>query len=176
MSADRLGPAAALVAALLVGGCASNTAPPGWLPTPAEAAGDGYGGWIDVTWHDGRHDSRTDGELIAVNSDSVWILGQDGRRIIPTTAVQRGKLTAYDAKTGGLAIWTLLGTLSTISNGFYLLATAPTWIIGGSLATGSQSRAPVRSHPPRSWAELAAFARFPAGLPGAVDFQHLRAK
>ena len=73
--------------------------------------------------------------------------------------VRKGKPTAYAAQKDGLTAWMLLGTLSTLSNGGFLIFTAPMWMIGGSLALGGESRAPERKNPPLSWVELATFAR-----------------
>jgi hypothetical protein len=70
----------------------------------------------------------------------------------------------------------LLGTLSTISNGGFLIFTAPMWLIGGSLAVGGESRAPERKSPPLTWVELAPFARFPQGIPDGIALTALQEK
>lgn len=155
-------------------GCASNTAPGGWLPKPAEAQSSAYGGWIELT-HD-QPERRTDGELIAVSADSVWVLSGSQGFVIPTARVKKGKLTAYAAQQGGLSTWVVLGTISTLSNGAFLLFTAPMWLIGGPLAVGGESHAPERKHPPLSWLELAPFARFPQGLPQGIELTTLQPK
>ncbi len=161
--------------AVACAGCAHNSAPEGWLPKPAEAQAGAYGGWMELSYKQ-TTEQRADGELIAVSADSVWLLGEDQALVIPTTAVKRGKLTAYAAQKGPLALWTLLGTLSTISNGVGLIFTAPMWIIGGSLAVGSESRAPERKSPRLTWGELAPYARFPQGMPEGMDLSTLTAK
>jgi hypothetical protein len=145
------------------------------LPKPAEAQADAYGGWIELRF-DTLTDRQADGELIAVSADSVWVLGQDQARVIPTSAVSAGKLTAYAAQKGALTAWAVVGTLSTISNGWFLVFTAPMWLIGGPLAVGSESHAPERKSPPLMWEELAPFARFPQGMPEGMDLSTLRAK
>ena len=153
--------------------CAGNTAPKGWLPKPIEAQAAAYGGWIELTYAepDERH---TYGELIAVSAESVWVLSGSQGLVIPTAAVKKGKLTAYAAQKDGLTAWMLLGTLSTISNGGFLIFTAPMWLIGGSLAVGGESRAPERKSPPLTWVELAPFARFPQGLPEGIALTELQ--
>lgn len=161
--------------AVVCAGCARNSAPEGWLPKPAEAQAGAYGGWIELSY-DQATKQRADGELIAVSADSVWVLSQDQALVIPTTAVRAGKLTAYAAQKGGLTAWTVVGMLSTISNGWFLFFTAPMWIIGGPLAVGSESRAPERKSPPLAWGELAPFARFPPGMPEGIDLSTLKAK
>ena len=155
--------------------CASNTAPKGWLPRPIEAQAAAYGGWIELTYAESE-ERHTDGELIAVSAESVWVLSGSQGLVIPTAAVRKGKLTAYAAQKGGLAAWMLLGTLSTLSNGGFLILTAPMWMIGGSLAVGGESRAPERKSPPLSWVELAPFARFPQGIPEGIALTALQEK
>jgi hypothetical protein len=164
-----------LATAVAGAGCARNSAPEGWLPKPAEAQTDAYGGWIELTY-DETTDRRAEGELIAVRADSVWLLGKDQALVIPTTAVKMGKLTAYAAQKGPLTTWAVLGTLSTISNGWFLIFTAPMWLIGGPFAVGSESRAPERKSPPLDWEDLAPFARFPQGMPEGIDLSTLKAK
>jgi hypothetical protein len=155
--------------------CASNTAPKGWLPKPIEAQAAAYGGWIELTYAESE-ERRTDGELIAVSAESVWVLSGNQGLVIPTAAVKKGKLTAYAAQRNGLTAWMLLGTLSTISNGGFLIFTAPMWMIGGSLAVGGESRAPERKSPPLTWVALAPFARFPQGLPEGMALTALQEK
>ena len=161
--------------AVACAGCARNSAPEGWLPEPAEAQVSAYGGWIELRYNQAT-EQRADGELIAVSADSVWLLGQDQALVIPTTAVKQGKLTAYAAEKGPLVLWTVVGTLSTISNGWFLIFSAPMWIVGGSLAVGSESRAPERKSPRLSWEELAPYARFPQGMPEGMELSTLKAK
>ena len=155
--------------------CAGNTAPKGWLPKPTEAQAAAYGGWIELTYAESE-ERHTDGELIAVSADSVWVLSGNQGLVIPTATVKKGKLTAYAAQKNGLTAWMLLGTLSTISNGGFLIFTAPMWLIGGSLAVGGESRAPERKSPPLTWVELAPFARFPQGIPEGIALTALQEK
>jgi hypothetical protein len=165
-----------LAAAVSCAACASNSAPRGWLPKPAEAQAGAYGAWIELTYLNSAELRRTDGELIAVSTDSVWVLNESQGVVIPTSTVQSGRLTAYAAQTGGLTTWTLVGTLATISNGAFLIFTAPMWLIGGSLTVGGESRAPERKHPPLTWVQLAPFARFPQGMPEGIALAALQPK
>ena len=94
--------------------------------------------------------------------------------MLPTSAVKSGKLTAYAAQTGALSGWMAGGILATLSNGGFLIFTAPMWIIGGSLTVSGEVHAAERKQPPLTWAELAAFARFPPGMPEGLEFTALR--
>jgi hypothetical protein len=176
MSVARMVRRIGLAATLACGACAHSSAPRGWLPAPAAAQASAYGGWIELTYHERGESRRTDGELIAVTADSVWVLTDTQGVVIPTSTVEHGKLTAYAAQPGTLRAWTVLGTLATISNGGFLVFTAPMWLIGGSLAVGAESRSAERAHPPLAWPGLAPYARFPQGLPEGVGLTALQPK
>lgn len=176
MFAGSLARSVSLVAAAGCAACAGNSAPRGWLPKAEEAQVVAYGGWIELTCEENGGRRRSQGELIAVTADSVWVLEERGGVVMATAAVRTGKLTAYAAQTGNAATWTVVGTLATISNGAFLIFTAPMWIIGGTLVTGNESRAPERSHPSLTWEGLAPYARFPQGMPAGVELMALRSK
>jgi hypothetical protein len=167
----------ALLGALtIVLGCATNTAPSHFLPSPADAQTQAFGGWIELRFASTGRDSAVDGELLAATSDSVWVLTGTGWVVTPTATVRQGKLTAYDSRWGAVAGYTLMGVLSTISNGWYLVLTAPVWVITGTVAGANQSHAPERKTPPLRWSELSAFARFPQGMPPDIRLGDLRPK
>lgn len=176
MFAGSIARSLGMIGVIACSGCASNTAPKNWLPKPQEAQSAAYGGWIELSYREGQGERSTDGELIAVTADSVWVLNESRGIVVPTASVKKGKLTAYAAEKGRMATWAVLGAVATLSNGAVLLLTAPMWIIGGSLATGAESRAPVRESPPLSWVALAPFARFPQGLPDGIELTALKAK
>lgn len=162
---------AALVAAACCAGsgCASHTAPDGFLPIPEEAPRHAFGGWIDLEVGTGAARERVAGELIAVSEDTVWVLGDDGLRAVGTAAVVDGRLVGYDSQYARVVGATTLGSLSTIANGFALIFTFPMWLIVGSAAARGQSRAPIVDAPPPRWSALAPWARFPQGLPPGLD-------
>ncbi len=147
-------------------GCASTTAPRGWLPSARETQKQAYGAWISVEYDTcaGCPD-RIDGEFIGVSSDSIFVLSKDGLTPVPTEQIKRAKLATYDAEHWILELWTVGGSLSTVSHGAFLLFSFPVWVISGSIATASQSRAPIEKYPRKPWEELRIYARFPQGLP-----------
>ena len=162
---------------LLAAACAGNPAPEGFLPSPAGAAHDVYGAWIQVTLAAGRRDSTIAGELVAARADSVWILPDSGPVVaVPTSTVKKGRVARYRSGAGAIAGFTVLGVVSTVSNGFLGGFTMPLWIITGIVAASNESRAPLRGVPPLVWADLAAYARFPQGLPPGVDLGEIRPK
>lgn len=168
----------ALVAGLLVSGCASTSAPDAWQSTAQTMQREAYGAWIDVKLAspaDSVQPSRIQGELVAAGDDSLWVLPLDGSlRSVSRVAASRVRLTTFDANWGYLATWTTLGTLSTLSHGVGLVISAPVWMIGGSLAARSQSYKPVFEDP--STEVLRRYARFPQGLPPNVSRKDLVAK
>jgi hypothetical protein len=144
--------------------CSQNPAPSGWLAPPRAAQADPYGAWIVVwspTW------VEWSGEFLAMDGDSVFLLSPDSVvRGFPISGIREAQLAFYDGQWGTLAGWTIVGAVSTISNGGFLIFTFPLWTIGGSLITGGQSRAPLRRvRSAGDWRDARMFARFPAGLP-----------
>src|SRR2546428_822186 len=105
---------AGVTAALLVAGCASNSAPSGFLPSPEQAQTSGYGAWIELRSQDASGERATEGELLAVTADTVWVLSRSGAVALPTSAVAQCKLTAWQSGAGAIAVWTGVGVLSTI--------------------------------------------------------------
>lgn len=162
-SSGRRWVASALACSAL--GCVQSPAPDGWLSPARQAQADPYGAWIVISRVGGG--PVESGEFLAVDRDSVFVLSSTGEvRTVLRDSVLRAQIWFYDAEWGRLAAWTTVGSLSTISNGFVLILTLPAWIIGGSLATGSQSRAPLRQvDRADAWDAVRMYARFPAGLP-----------
>jgi hypothetical protein len=163
-----------LLASLTAGGCFYTTAPPRWLPRPEEAQREAHGGWMRVEYRVDSSVKVIEGELIAAATDSVYVLGPDTLVVLPTAAVSKGTLTAYDVGLDKLVMWTILGTLSTASHGYFLVLTGPLWILAGTASAASASKDPrVQSTDPPL---IQKFARFPQGLPGDLDRRTLRRK
>lgn len=154
-------------AALLIAvtaGCVGNPAPGGWLPAPRAAPEDAYGAWIGLRL---SGDQEVIGEFLALEHDSVFVLSDDGAvRAVPTDSVTWARIAWFDSQWATTtAGWGVLGTLSTFSHGIGLLLTMPAWIIAGTVAAASDSRAPM-VHPLRTgWDGARMYARYPAGLP-----------
>ncbi|HJZ86762.1 MAG TPA: hypothetical protein VKN99_16405 [Polyangia bacterium] len=170
-----------LVAALaLAGGCASSFAPRNYLRPPREAARTPYGGWLTLWQPSGE---LLSGELIAVDQRRVWLLTYlrmpfsdviDIKRPlrlleVPLAQVVEARLAWYETGEAGLTAWTVLGTLSTIGNGFILVFTGPLWAAVGSVSAARESRAALVNYPPWPLPGMAMYARFPQGLPPGVD-------
>ncbi len=172
----RLAAMLCLAAALGAMGCATNTAPRGWLDEPDEYLSSAYGGWIEIRYtHSSGGPADVSGELIAVDADSVYV-GLAQLAAVSRPDIAGATLFAYHAGTGGIAGLTLLGALSTFSTGMYFVFGMPVWIAGGVAAGSTRTRDPMLSFPAVSLDELAPFARFPHGLPACVDRSAIRGK
>ncbi len=164
-----------LVLALLIGGCATTSAPDDWTSDAQTMQQETYGAWVDASYGDPNQPQMVRGELIAVSPDSVHVLPLDSTlQSVARPTINELQMVTFDANWGYLATWTALGTLSTLSHGFILIFSAPVWIIGGSAATGTQSYRPVFTNPDTE--TLRTYARFPQGWPPSLDRQRLRSK
>ena len=160
-------------AALLACARSAEHIPHNWLPKAEEAGQEAFGAWVRVeAWND--EETAMEGELLAVGEDSLYVVDSFESVAIPVTEVGRIILHGYDANASGIAGWAVLGTLGTISHGWYLVLTGPVWIVGGIMASYQASRAGRQQHTTeQSWPTVAAwmrpYARFPAGMPPELD-------
>jgi hypothetical protein len=162
---------AVLLLAPWLTGCGTMHAPRGTVPAAHAAGSDAWGGWIRVVSVDGRRDQ---GELIAVSADSLWLLVGAVPLAIAAERVRSAEVTGWDSRPGDVVGLAALGTLSTISNGAFLLLTAPAWIVTGAVASSAQAAQSRISAGGADLQRLAVYARFPAGLPPGLDLRTLR--
>lgn len=130
-----------------------------------------YGSWVWLTLEktDPKHKNDSfGGELIAVSSESLYV-AVPALRVLSRKDIFEVRIVEYDSYAEGVIGLTILGNLSTISNGFFGLLTGPMWIIGGTITAVAQSYKPVFDYTGESCGDIAPFARFPAGLPGGMD-------
>lgn len=160
-------------------GCASTSAPSNWQSTAETMQQEAYGGWVDVTLTTlnptARNRSELQGELIAANEDSLHVLQPTSPLTsVAWRSVQEVELAMFDANASTLGYWSLGGTVSTFSHGFFLVFSAPVWLITGTTFTVLQSRRPIVTDPELDL--LRRYARFPQGLPSEVSRGSLTAK
>jgi hypothetical protein len=155
--------------ALVVAGCAHSTAPHDWLPSATQAGERTLGGWVSIDTRAKSKAPSIEGEFIAIQSDSVFVLSAGELRAIPFGEIGSATVSAYDIPWDRLAAWTLAGTISTVSHGFGLLLSAPVWILTGSIVTSHASKEPLHRVPRESWQDVSRYARFPQGLPPTID-------
>jgi hypothetical protein len=160
--------ASAILSCLLIS-CATTNAPKRWLSEPEEVSLDAYGSWIDVR----SQQNRISGELIAVTKDTLFVTDTVLHAIVSKDILSARLVTYHAGNLGGLVVF---GTLSTISNGFYLLLTAPMWLIFGSGAAVYRSYEPIIDYPQKSIEHFKPFARYPQGLPANLDRRSISIK
>lgn len=159
---------AALCLALF--GCTRSPAPRAWLASPAAAESTAYGGWVVVELGKPRQKEALSGELIAIDEDSLFVLSGSTLVAVKMGETKQVTLWGYDSRWGSVALWTIVGALSTASHGWALAATFPLlWVLPGTLITGSASRNAVVTVPKRPWTALQPFSRFPQGLPSNLN-------
>jgi hypothetical protein len=111
-----------------------------------------------------------EGELLAVDAAAIHLSNgyQGPGQVISVPIRQVEAVEVRDVFASGalgLAIWTGLGALSTLSHGLALVLTAPVWLLIGipvSIGAAVGNDLAVR---PAEIPALYQFARFPAGLP-----------
>ncbi len=157
--------------AALMGACVDNPDPR--HPSIERMERQGYGSFITITTLSGQEVS---GELISVERSVIRVLrfgaGTGALTWVASTDVKSADVYEYEAE-GGFAGWTLLGTLSTVTHGFFLILSGPVWILTGSIAASVESRHIVLSYPEHGWGEIVQWSRFPQGLPPGVDEEAL---
>ncbi len=168
-------------ACFLMAGCASTEAPEHWLSPAENAPQDPYGAWMTVEFPRSAPRKSLSGEFLAVDRDSVYLLVDAMAATDPVVGIDlakiwRASLAHFDPQTEKAGGWVVAGSISTLSHGWFLIASLPVWIIAGSTMAGSLSHSPLENSRDRTWDELAKYARFPQGPPPHIHELGLRPK
>jgi hypothetical protein len=170
--------ASVLVAAFCTGCAASDL--PSRLPNPDQAMDATTGSYVVVYEDAGEdHTVRWAGELIAVDKESLHVLSENGFASLPIAKVERAKLFVTDVPLapGTAGLWVFIGLLSTASQGYGAIYTAPAWLIVGTVCAGTYASfadSGDMEFPGCSWEKISLFSRFPQGLPPRLDRSRLR--
>jgi hypothetical protein len=105
----------------------------------------------------------------------VLVLNKSGVTDIPAAEIKRTRLELYD-ENKIVGLWAALGTLFTLSHGFYLVLSAPIWVISGISGAVGESRSGIVEIEGSSPEEFRKYARFPQGLPAGIDLRLLKVK
>jgi len=167
---------------ILFSGCATTYAPSGWLPDTDEIQKEAYGGWMTLfvnpdSLNDEDYYLQYDVEFISSDKNNVYLLA-DSLYIIPKEKIDSGVLEIDDKNSLEYGLWTFGGTLATISNGAYLIFTAPIWLLVGiPSATGESYRDRYEYEKGKTdtlyWEDIQKYARFPQGLNNEIDLRAL---
>ena len=167
----------------LIIGCATTYAPEAYLPDTDDVQTETYGGWITlVTMPDSLSSEEKwmqySGEFISLDEENVYLL-YDSLYRIPKIKIYSSIIELDEKNSTEYGLWTAGGTAATISNGWFLILTAPLWLLGGIPATvGESVRDRYETEYPDSvyWMNVQKFARFPQGLPENVQLKELKQK
>ena len=110
-------------------------------------------------------DNKLVGELLGVDEEHLWLRVENKELPVPRVDVQRVELELYPSKAGDTGIWTGLGTASTLSHGYFLVFSAPIWLLTGITSSVSASKANTVVLEPQELDLLRQYARFPQGMP-----------
>lgn len=159
------------LAATTMTACTENPDPR--KPTLGKMQTQGIGAWIVVT---ARTGFAVQGELISATPQYIHVLrlGEPTAPLVfvPTADVAHAEVYTYESE-GGLGAFGLLGTLSTISHGLFLIFTAPIWIISTSIAISVEESHVEIEYPEEPLSEISKWARFPQGIPAGLDEEAL---
>lgn len=171
-NANAANAVAAVAIAFALGACATVPSPDGWSANARESQQDARGAWVNVECVGPADVAQTAwGEMIAVRVDSLFVATPDGLRAFAWADITRGAVVKYNPDLSAAVGASLLGTFATLSNGFFLVFTAPIWILTGVSTTHSLARDAMIKLPPteEDAANMAMYARFPQGLPDGAD-------
>jgi hypothetical protein len=158
-----------------MGSCAAAPGPEGWLPSPKEALSDAFGAWMIVEYSSESGIKTAEGEFIAVEKNTVYLLTGISLEEIPILKVQHVTFATYK-ETRIVGAWTFLGFLSTISHGYFAAASAPIWLFTGIYNASAESTGGITDSDFVVWDEIRKYARFPQGIPQGVDLRQLKRK
>ena len=117
------------------------------------------------------------GEFIAVDENVVYLLYNSVYQI-PRHKIYSSVLELDSKSSTGYGLWTAGGTVSTFSNGYFLVITAPLWLLVGIPSTvGESSRDRYEIEYPKDvyWEKVKKYARFPQGV-SDIDLTSLKPK
>jgi hypothetical protein len=172
------------LALVLACSCALNPTPSDRRLSQEEAISSGKGAFALVRTLEGGSET---GELIAASDDHLLLLTDLGHLIrIDGRQVRELTLGVHDNAENAFLLWGVLGSLSTISHGYFLIFSFPIWLVSSIGATAQESRrglfscpadTPETARTPMSMsaclAAAGAYSRFPQGLPPGVGRDQL---
>ena len=169
----------------IVVGCQTYYIPDTYNYKVKEAKITPYGCWMEISMHSlyfSHQINKIEGELLAIQSDSSFLLSNDGFvRIVDNDSIISAKLYTHKNQSGVYLLTTfffiipnLLG-LTTDYGADFLAIGIPVSIVGSlnSLSEGLFKRN-ILVYPNRNnLEEFNKFSRYPDGLPPNIDFREL---
>ena len=143
-------------------GCINNPVPDERTLRPEDLQTWTHGLWAVVEPYRGQ---PFGGELLAVEPDAVTVLAGGQALRVGLGDLERVTLAAYKDAVTGIPVWGVLGTLSTLSHGKFLLLSAPAWLLTWIITQARVHDRPVMQWPREPIDALRPYARFPQGIP-----------
>jgi hypothetical protein len=137
---------------------------------------------IEVTPSHDADGHKVEGELLAVDEETIWVLGKERIVAVPLATVRQVEVRRHSATPGRVARWSALGAaltggaLALACNsvdgnsdcGKIFLSVGFTWALGGAIA--AVTLGPSKMGIDEPWAQsLRPYARFPQGPPKGVE-------
>jgi hypothetical protein len=117
---------------------------------------------VSVTY--GADGCIVEGELVAVTRSTLIILDERAALwAIPVTWLVEVELELYPPQSSSLYTATTVGSVSTVSHGYWLVISLPVWLAVGLPLASSESSASHLHTRAADMPKLAAYARFPHG-------------
>ena len=171
---------AVFVSVLFLSGCSTAKIPAGYRFNPRDVKKEITGSWIEINAFQTQvlsPDIKLSGELIAIQSDTVYILTETQLKSVTFNKIFEATLYIYNNQAGKYAVATgslyfpdILAAIANNMSGF--LAIGVPWILAGSIITLSigNNDSNLLIYPGRNQIEdFKKFARFPQGLPPGIE-------
>jgi hypothetical protein len=167
-----------LLAAVLLSGCATQYGS-NYLPRAENGLNDPYGAIVNIELD---NDRDVQGELLAISKDSLFIATLSGFDAISRASITevRGNYFYRGSIVTGYSAATILGMLSSITVGWFLVFVFPAYLIGGIVSTSAAANVSCftydtdGNYSDLEWHSLHVWARFPAGLPEKLNRHRIR--
>jgi hypothetical protein len=141
------------------------------------------GCWITVNGNKGSPVVSTDevsGELIAVQSDTFYILTKTYPVALPKARIRNASLLLTKNQSGNYFLATGLGVIPNIAGaisteypGEFLMMAIPYFVIGSALGVSEVINNELRYPEANKLSEFVKFSRFPQGIPPGVKMRDL---
>ena len=154
-------------------GCTAVKAPVGSVPKRTDLSIDAYGGWMEVQLLS-TNTSRS-GEFIAISNDTIYLMPSEKVVKYAVSDISTARIIYFNTETDSYNNWTRIVSVSTLTNGLFLIFTLPLALSTGISTTNAEAdRVNYVDYPATSIDELKKYARFPQGMPREVTLDMLK--
>lgn len=137
--------------AIALAACVHDSSPDTRGLSAEKMARSGLGAWIVME----IDSSIYVGELIAISDTKLYILRDDKFGYVKLDGIQKATVWLYDVAIEGLTGWRVLGSLSTLTYGFFFILSLPIWLVTSAGVINAEIDASKLEYPQTSWNERA---------------------